>query len=558
MPSISCSNLTYDHPDGTRVLEDVNLALGPGRAGLVGTNGAGKSTLLGLLSGRVRPTAGAVIVDGTVGLLPQHLTLETGRAVDDVLGIASQRRALRRIAAGDVTAAHLDAIGDAWDVEERGRAMLDRLGLPDVHLDRTVGGLSGGETTMLGLAALLLDPPDALLLDEPTNNLDARRRADLYGAVETFRGVLVVVSHDRALLERVDAVVELRDRVTRVFGGGWSAYEQAVAAEQEVAAARVRTARSDLRSARRELVETRTRSARRARVGRRAARGSMPRIVAGARKRQAQESAGRAEGVQADRVASAAHALEAATAAVRDDEAIRIDLARTSVPSRRVVVDCRAVVTSNVGADGVRRQLWSSPLALTIRGPERIALIGPNGVGKTTLLNVIAGTARADDGQVVIGVDGVAYLPQRLDVADDDATLLEHVRAVVPTAGENSLRARLAGLGFRGPRVTQPLATLSGGERFRAVLARLLLAEPPPQLLLLDEPTNNLDLHSTQQLELALAAYEGALLVASHDDVFLRRLGITRWLRLDRVGGLIDTAGPTADDETPVGLTGHW
>ena len=174
---------------------------------------------------------------------------------------------------------------------------------------------------------------------------------------------------------------------------------------------------------------------------------------------------------------------------------------------------------------------------LIIRGPERIALIGPNGAGKTTLLRAIAGLAARPGVDVRLGAV-VGYLPQRLDILDDSLTVVDNVQATAPAASVNEVRASLARFLFRGERADRRACTLSGGERFRAVLAALLLAQPAPQLLLLDEPTNNLDMASVRQLSQALEGYRGAILVASHDVPFLRSAGITQWLRLDRDASL--------------------
>jgi ATPase subunit of ABC transporter with duplicated ATPase domains len=541
MPSIACRNLSFVWPDGTVVLDGLDVTLGPGRTGLIGINGSGKSTLLNLIARRLLPTRGAVQVDGEVAYLPQHLTLRAQRSVDDVLGIAEKRAALRAVEAGAVTAANLETIADGWDIEERARATLDRLGLPHVGIDRTVGTLSGGEAVALGLAARLLRRPDVLLLDEPTNNLDLERRQGLYQAVAEFRGVLVVVSHDRALLECMDRIADLRDGAIRIYGGNLTAYEHAVAAEQEAALRRVRTAQADVRRQRRELIEARIKLDRRQRTARRAeAEHKVPKIVAHARKREAQVSAGKLRDVHSDRLAAAEADLVQAATAVHDDDEIRVDLPETEVPSRRRVVECVAVNVSQPGG----RPLWDRHVDLALRGPERVGLLGPNGAGKTTLLRVIAGHVAPVTGTVHVGVEGVRYVPQRLDVLDDRRSVLDNVRRYAPYASANELRARLARFQFRGDRAEQPARTLSGGERFRAVLAALLSAQPAPQLLMLDEPTNNLDLASVAQLEQALEAYRGALIVASHDVPFLQRIGITRWVRLEHAAGLVEIDAP--------------
>jgi len=498
-PAIVCSALSFAWPDGDRVLSGLDVAFGAGRTGLIGANGSGKSTLLRLIAGELRPTAGTVRVAGPVGYLAQTVALHADRTVADLLGVAALRRALRAVEAGDPSA--IADVGDAWDIEERAAAALARFGLP-TDLDRRSDTLSGGEAVLTGLAGLLVRRLPVTLLDEPTNNLDGRARALLYAAVEQWSGVLLVVSHDRELLERVDTTAELRAGTVRLFGGPLSAYEAQLAAEQDTAQRLLRVAEADVRRERRELAESQTKIARRVRYADTDhANKRKPKIVMNARKREAQVSAGKLRTGHEQRLDAARDELAAAEAQVRDDAAIRIDLPGTAVPAGRTV----ATVDDEV-----------------IRGPERIGLVGANGSGKTTLLRRIVA-------QVPVG-----YLPQRLDVLDDAASVLDNVRASgVPP---QQVRAGLARFLVSGDAVHRPTGTLSGGERFRVVLARLLLADPPPQLLLLDEPTNNLDLTSVDRLVEALAAYRGALVVASHDLDFLERIGVQRWWRLTAGG----------------------
>jgi ATPase subunit of ABC transporter with duplicated ATPase domains len=519
--SIACSDLTFAWPDGRPVFTGLDLVVGPGRTALIGLNGSGKSTLLRLVTGELTPARGSVQVAGDLGYLPQDLTLDARLTVEGVLGIAEVRRALSAIERGKVTADNLAAVGDAWDVEEAARTTLDRLGLDHIDLDRRVGDLSGGEAVLLGLAARLLRRPDVLLLDEPTNNLDRAARQRLDAAVADWRGVLLIVSHDRELLDLVDQIVELRDGQVRWYGGNFGAYQEAVAVEQEAAERAVRAAESDVRQQQRELIEARTKIDRRRRYGQKMWDNKRePKIVMGARKRQAQVSAGKQRTMHLEKLAQARGHLDAAEKAIRDDDAIRIDLPGTAVPAGRTVLTLHDV--------GLR---YGGRIDLDVRGPERIALVGPNGAGKTTLLHTIAGELAPVDGRARCAVP-LRYLPQRLDVLDDRLSVAGNVARLAPNAPDNAIRARLARFLFRGARADQPVWTLSGGERFRATLAALLLAEPPPQLLLLDEPTNNLDLTSTAQLAQALGSYAGALIVASHDVPFLRSIGVTRWLRM--------------------------
>ncbi|MER5864874.1 ABC-F family ATP-binding cassette domain-containing protein [Kitasatospora sp. NPDC002040] len=523
--SIRCTDLGFEWPDGRSVLHDFQLVVGPGRTGLIGLNGAGKSTLLRLLAGELVPTSGGIRIGGELGYLPQDLTLDTTQRVDQALGIRAAREALHAIEAGSVEERHFTAVGTDWDVEERATATLAKLGLGRLGLDRTVGGLSGGEAVLLHLAALLLRRPDVLLLDEPTNNLDRRARSLLYEAVAGWPGVMVIVSHDRELLQHVDQIADLRDGAVTWYGGNFADYERTVEAQQETAERLLRAAESDVQRQQRDLVDSRTRRERSASYGKqRAVRRNDPKVFSGKLKRQAQETAGRLNGMHTERLNEAKEKLAAAEEAVRDDAEIRIDLPRTAVPAGRTVLSLDQV-----------RLAYGSRVSLELRGAERIALVGRNGSGKSTLLRTISGELRPLEGEITVPVP-VRHLPQRLDLLDDALSVAGNVKTFAPSAGDNAIRARLARFQFRGDRADQRAGTLSGGERFRATLAALLLADPPPQLLLLDEPTNNLDLASVRQLTQALAGYQGALIVASHDLPFLRGLGLTRWLELD--GGL--------------------
>ncbi|MBH1937559.1 ABC-F family ATP-binding cassette domain-containing protein [Streptomyces sp. AV19] len=540
--SITCTSLSYAWPDGTTVFDGLTLAFGPGRSGLVGLNGSGKSTLVKLITGELAPTAGTIRVAGEIGHLPQDAALEVARRVDDVLGIAATRAALHAIEAGDVREEHFTAVGDDWDVEERALAALDGLGLGHIGLDRTVGEVSGGESVLLRLAALLLRRPDVLLLDEPTNNLDLYARRRLYAAVEAWSGVMVVVSHDRELLERVDQIAELRSGGVTWYGGNHSAYEEQLAAEQEAAERLVRTAGSDLRKQKRELADAHVKLARRKRYGQKMADNKRePKIVMGERKRQAQVSAGKHRIMHEERLAEAKERLDDAAEAVRDDDEIRVDLPSTAVPRGRSVL-----TLSNLRlAHGARAEG-----EFELHGPERIALVGRNGAGKSTLLRTVAGELAPLSGEVTAHVP-LRFLPQRLDLLDEDLSVAANVARFAPATTDNHIRSRLARFLFKGARADQPAATLSGGERFRAALAALLLADPAPQLLMLDEPTNNLDMASVRQLTTALESYEGALIVASHDLRFLESIGVTRWLRLD--GCLRDTTAEEVRAETDAG-----
>ncbi len=533
MSSITCSHVSFSWPDDTEVFLDLSFTVGAGHTGLVAPNGAGKSTLLKLIAGELQPTAGGVTVDGTAGYLPQTLPFATDLTVAEILGVATVLAALSALAEGDASEAVFAAIGDDWDIEERSTAQLARLGL-DVPLDRVLGTLSGGEVVTLGLAAQLLRRPDVLLLDEPTNNLDSAARQRLYDELDRYPGTLLLISHDRALLDRMDRIAELRDGEVQFYGGNFTEYQDAVADAQRAAADEMRNAESQLKVQKRQMQQARERAARRAGTAARNLKDAgLPKIVAGKLKRNAQESAGRADEVHARRVDDARARLDAAERAVRDDDVIALDLPDTEVPAGRTVLSATGLNIRRGGQMLFAESDFGAGIDLDIRGPERIALTGRNGAGKSTLLRMINGDIEPDAGTLTRGDGRIAYLSQRLDLLDDERTVLENLMSWAPTLSVTRRRHLLAQFLFQDNRIDLPVSVLSGGERLRATLACVLYAEPAPHLLLLDEPTNNLDLVSVGQLEAALNAYRGAFIVVSHDERFLDAIGIERRIGLD-------------------------
>ncbi|WP_203581748.1 ABC-F family ATP-binding cassette domain-containing protein [Microbacterium hibisci] len=562
-PVIVLDRVTFTWPDGTTALAEVSGSFGSGRTGLVGRNGSGKSTLLRLISGELTPSAGHIARTADAAYLPQRLTLDVDRPVADLLGVGETLRALRAIESGDADPRHFDAVGSDWDIEARAHAALAEAGLAPDMLDRSVGQLSGGEAVLTAIAGIRLRGASIALLDEPTNNLDREARARLHDMVRSWRGALVVVSHDTSLLKLMDDTAELYANELSVFGGPYSEWRAWLDAEQGAARDAERAARQAVRREKRQRIEAETTISRRAAMGRKAQlEKRVPPIVAGNLKRAAEVSAGKLRGEKADREAAAREALDQAERRVRDDDVVKIDLPDPGVPAGRRIATL---------GDGSRS--W------VIQGPERVALIGPNGAGKTTLLEKLVGVGSAvrNSGvdaptQVVrnsgvdaqsqadspgipgespgadaefrscaraeLHTDRVGYLPQRVDGLDDAASVLQNVAPSAPNVTMVELRNRLARFLIRGAAVERPVGTLSGGERFRVALARLMLADPPPQLLVFDEPTNNLDLDTVDQLVDAIAAYRGAVLVVSHDDAFLERIGVDLVLELDRDGRL--------------------
>jgi ATPase subunit of ABC transporter with duplicated ATPase domains len=528
--TILLTNVGLTWPDGSIALTGITAAFGRGRTGLVGANGSGKSTLLRLITGELRPTTGSVVLSADVGYLPQTLTLGVGATAADLLGVRPQLDALRAIEGGDATERNFEVLGDDWDLPSRAGDALRSAGLTENDLGRPVGEMSGGEAILVGIAGLRLRAAPIAVLDEPTNNLDRAARTRLFAMVRTWPGALVVVSHDTALLELMDDTAELHGGALRVFGGPYSAYLDQMDREQSAAVQALRTADQAVKKEKQQRIEAETKLARRARFARTEyANKSVPKIVMGLRKSSAQVSAGKLRTEFDGKVQEARSAASDASARVRTDDSISVDLPDPHVPSGKRLAELHGVTRS-----------------FLLHGPMRVALTGPNGVGKTSLLEALVHpeTARAGLTTATAFSDRIGYLGQRLDGLDDSASALENLQLAAPAVPAGELHRKLARFLLRGDAVSRPVHSLSGGERFRVSLARLLLADPPAQLLVLDEPTNNLDRASLDQLVVALGSYRGGLLVVSHDDAFLGRLGLTNWLSLDAAGRITEEDGP--------------
>ncbi len=533
MSALHLSRLTYSWPGSPRRIHDITLTVPDGLVALVGRNGIGKSTVLRLLAGQIPPDSGAAEARGSVAYVPQQ-PLRSG-TVAGALGIGETLAALRRIEAGSVDPRDYDAVGDDWDVEATAAVALEGLGLRGLTPERTVATLSGGERTLLAIAAALRTSPDALLLDEPTNNLDEPTAERAIGRLASRAGTTLVATHDPRLLRRVDAIVELVEdderRVSaRLVGGGLDTLEEVRAEESAAAERRLTSAASRLARetadarAHREGASAKERYGRKQRETRRFIGGA-----ADAKRNQAESTAGRTSALHAARQEEAADALAEAKAAIPRDRRIVVDLPDTEVRARQRVLDARGLVTrTGLVADA------------SVMGPERIAVLGPNGVGKTTLLETLIGLRPISGGEVERHVPA-GYLPQGLGLPGDAVTALEAVAVAAPDRPVGELRDQLGRFQLRGSRVEATLGTLSGGERLRVALARVLLAEPAPRLLVLDEPTNDLDLDSRERLLEALGEFRGAVLLVSHDPEFRASAGLTRTWTLG-AGGLVDAA----------------
>ena len=510
-------------PDGRPLFDRLTLAIGRERTGLVGRNGCGKSSLLRVIGGEADPASGSVHRAGSIGTLAQ--SADESLTVAQSLGVADALDRLRRLERGEGSLE--DATGADWTLEARVETALADTSLPALPLDRPMASLSGGERTRVALARLMIEAPDVLLLDEPTNNLDAGGRAAVAALLERWQGGIVVASHDRALLERIDRIVELTPVGITVFGGAWPAFAEQRDAARLRAQADLERAADMLHNAERAVQKAREKKARRDKAGRAwRARGIEDKMFMDREKERAENSAAR-EGRLAERlIGDRADALDQARARVEIMTPLAINLPKTALPNSRELV-----AFAEVGMAFGERHLFG-PLSFEVRGPERISIRGANGSGKSTLLRLITGDLEPTTGTIDRRAGRVAILDQHVGLLDPDGSIFDNMRRLNPKMSGNEARAALARFAFRNRAALQTAGTLSGGERLRAGLACVFADPQPPLMLLLDEPTNHLDLAAIEELEGALSQFDGALIVVSHDQTFLSAIGIEREIEL--------------------------
>ena len=520
-PFITLDGLSARTPDGRALFDDLTLAFGPERTGLVGRNGAGKTTLVRMVLGELAPAAGRVTTRARLGVLRQALAPAPGATVADLMGVAEALARLRRVEAGEGAGGdHAEA---DWGLEARLSAALAQLGLAGTDLVRPAAALSGGQVTRAALAGLIAQAPDVLILDEPTNNLDAEARALVADVLGGWKGGAIVISHDRALLRRMDRIVELSGLGVQVYGGGYELYAERKALAESAAARDLDEAQRAQARVAREAQAAAERKTRRDSAGRRGRfKAGQSKLLLDAQAERAETSGARQARLSERLAAEAAEALADAESRVERVRRLAFELPPSGLAAGKTVLALEQAGFAYPDTPPVL-----ADVSLRLVGPERVAVTGGNGRGKTTLLKLAAGELSPTAGRIVRG-GRAAFLDQQTAFLREGETLVEAFRRLNPEATPNAARAALARFLFRNSAADKPVAALSGGERLRAGLACVLMAQRPPQLLILDEPTNHLDLDSIAAVEQALAGYDGALMIASHDRDFLAAVGVER------------------------------
>ena len=530
--SIILSQLSYQFAQGQWLFQNLNFTLSNKKVGLVGANGIGKSTLLRLIHQELVPTSGKISTQQTIAKLPQDFLEFQDQSVIEVLGVKAQLQALYQIIEGKGTEQDYVILNENWDIEEKLERLVTQTQLNHIGLKRSFNSLSGGEKSRLLFAALLWKQANFILLDEPTNHLDQESRAHFYTMVKEYKQGMLVASHDRALLRHMDEIIELSSLGIQVYGGNYDFYKEQkeiehAAKEHAFQAATIELKKKKIQQ--QKMVEKQAK--RTVRGKKKGIQTNMEKNVMNYFQNRSEKSTAKLSQLHTKQLNSTEKRVQEAKANLAANQQIIIDLEESSFPRGKRVLQLKKV---NVTFEK-EVNLWKNPIDFEVVGPERVALVGANGSGKTSLLKIILGTLETMIGDRYIGVKHIGFIDQHLSLLDYELTVMENVRKFAALGmPEHELRICLARFLFDQEAIFKKAKMLSGGERMRLGLACLLATNNAPELLILDEPTNNMDFQSLEAMTNALNQFKGAIIVVSHDQDFLKSIQTQKHFHLSK------------------------
>lgn len=528
---LTIQNLSYTHPDKTLLFSNINLTVNPNeKIALIGNNGSGKTTLLRIIARELQPSEGILKKDTNPYYIPQIFGQFDHFTVTEALQIDQKLNSLHEILNGNVSEKNYELLNDDWNIEERCSAALDEWQLGGLDLNQKIGTLSGGQKTKIFLAGISIHQPELVLLDEPSNHLDTTGRESLYDFIENTKCTLIVVSHDRKLLNHLNMVCELSKNGITVYGGNYDFYKEQKLIKANALAQDIQSKEKALKKARekeRETIERRQKLD--ARAKKNLASAGLPKIVANTLRNSAERSTGKIEGAHAEKTGNISQELQELRSSLPGVDKMKFGFDDSGLHQGKILFTATNINFSYK----YENYIWREPLSLQIRSGERIAIKGTNGSGKTTLINIILGNLTPQVGTVSFAESRSVYIDQDYSLINNELTILEQAEQFnISALQDHEVKIRLNRFLFSRDDWDKTCSTLSGGERMRLMICCLNIADKSPDIIVLDEPTNNLDIQNIEILTQAINEYQGTLLVISHDETFLEQINIGRTIEL--------------------------
>ena len=539
--SFIIKDLSYIHADKEILFSHLHLSINSeDKIALTGNNGCGKSTLMRILAGDLSPSSGTVLRPEHLYYVPQHFGQYDRQTIAQALGISHKLSALHAILSGDATEKHFNTLNDDWNVEERAQASLDSWGLDGITLSRPMEGLSGGEKTRIFLAGMELHNPTAILLDEPTNYLDADGRERLYNLIRRTSATVLVISHDRTLLNQLPAICELSSQGLTYYSGNYDFYKKQKTLQQNALTQQLEEKQKALRLVRKVAREVEERKAKQnVRGEKNSIKKGIPRIMMGALKNNAENSSSRLSSIHAEKAEKLQTEMAGIKSLLSQTDKLKTDFNTSHLHTGKILITARNVnfhypdhtasPAETPHTETAAKSLWASPLTFQLRSGDRLSL-----KGKTTLLKLIMGELHPTDGVMERAGFTSVYLDQEYSLVRNERSVLQQAEAFnhrhLP---EHEVKTILNRYLFPRDVWNKPCGKLSGGEKMRLSFCCLMIADNTPDMFILDEPTNNLDIESIEIITATIRDYAGTVIAISHDREFLKDTGIEREILLE-------------------------
>ena len=542
--SISIQQISYIHPDKEVLFSDLNFAISKGqKLGLVGNNGCGKSTLLQIIAGQLSPSSGVIVRLDDLYYIPQHFGQYDSLTIAQALQIERKQQALHAILAGDVSNENFTILNDDWNIEERSIAALDLWGLGQFTLSYPMNLLSGGEKTRVFLAGMDIHHPSVILMDEPTNHLDSSGRQRLYDWVEKYRSTLLVVSHDRTLLNLLPEICELEKHQINYYGGNYEFYKEQKTLMQEALQQRIEEKEKALRIARKVARETAERRDKQNVRGEKSnIRKGVPRIVLNALQGKSEKSTSKLTGVHQEKAEKLTNERNQLRGSLSPTAALKTDFNSSSLHTGKILVTAKEInfsyhsnsINNDIQENSIsKQQLWQAPVSFQLKSGDRLRIEGANGSGKTTLLKLITGQLQPQEGTLTRTDFSYVYLNQEYSIIDDRNSILEQAYAFNSrNLPEHEIKIILNRYLFPASEWDKSCRKLSGGEKMRLAFCCLMISNNTPDMFILDEPTNNLDIQSIEIITATIKNYAGTVIAISHDNYFIQEIGVEQCILL--------------------------